>query len=553
MLTQLTIKNFGLIDHVELPFHHQLNILTGATGAGKSIIIGGLRFALGERLRSAQIRDADKPCVVEAVFQLNKEIVQQSEIFQGFVSDEDFLLVIYREAQADGRTKINVNGKTVTVAQLKVIGNHLMDFHGPHDHQMLLVEDNHLKMLDRLADFGDLKNDYEEQFKGYVALTLKLNEIQSMVLTREREIDLLTHQIKELEQVSLESQVYEELLQRQARISNIERLAEAASSFLQLFENEEMGVSENVRRAFSFCHTLTENDDGASSIEEHLSQIQENSDELIIELRDYVDSLSFEPGEADEINRKYDCYEDLKRKFGPTIEDVCQFYDSACEKYDLLNDLEHNDADLKKRIQESEVKLKKLAEKISGFRKTAAKMLENTIEQELKDLGIEHVEFEVRFEEVVFAKDGYDKIIFYISPNAGEDLKPLAEIVSSGEAARLMLALKRALTKVDPIPVLIFDEIDAQIGGRLGTVTGQKLKELSIDRQVILITHLPQIAVFGNKHFHIDKIVKKGRTFTNVFELSDDARIKELAQMMGGGTYSELTVEHAKEMLIQAQ
>ena len=404
-----------------------------------------------------------------------------------------------------------------------------------------------------VVDFGDLKNNYEVQFKEYVALTLKLNEIQSMALTRERELDLLTHQIKELEQVSLDVQVYEELVQRQARMNNTERLAESASSLLHLFENDEMGVSENVRRAFSFSHVLAVNDDGAKVFEDCLSNIQENSDELISSLRDYLSSLSFEPGEADEINRQYDSYENIKRKYGPTIEDACQFYQSAREKYDLLNDLEHNDQDLKKRIKTSEAELKKKAKKISGLRKTAAKILEVTIEQELKDLGIEHVEFEVRFEEVSFQKDGNDKVTFYISPNAGEDLKPLAEIVSSGEAARLMLALKKALTKVDPIPVLIFDEIDAQIGGRLGSMTGKKLKELSTDRQVILITHLPQIAVFGNNHFHVDKVVKEGRTFTHIFELKDDDRIKELAQMMGGGKYSATTMDHAKEMLKSAQ
>ena len=552
MLTQLTIKNFGLIDQVELTFHPRLNILTGATGAGKSIIIDGLRFALGARLKTSQIRDKGRPCQVEAVFELKKGLCQQHEIFQECVDPEDMALIIQREAWADGRSKIKVNGSSVNVSQLKVLGNHLIDFHGPHDHQMLLSEDRHLEMLDRLVDFGDFKQRYDDTFKDYVGLTLKLNDIQSLAMTRERDLDLLTHQIKELEQVPLDTASYEDLGQKQARIQNTERLAEAASSLLHLIEHEEIGIAENVRKAFTFCSTLVETDEGAERFDEALSNIQDNVDQLAGDLRNYLDGLSFEPGQAEEINRKYDIYETIKRKYGPAIEDAARFYEEARRKYDLLNDLEHNDADLKKQIASCEKDLRSLASRLSGFRKTGAKILENTIEQELKDLGIEHVQFEVRFEEVSFSKDGTDRAAFYISPNAGEELKPLAEIVSSGEAARLMLALKRALTRVDPIPVLIFDEIDAQIGGRLGTVTGRKLKELSADRQVLLITHLPQIAVFGDSHFKVDKIVKNGHTFTHVGGLSGDERVNELAQMMEGKKKSEITVKHARQMLARA-
>lgn len=553
MLTQLTIKNFGLIDETSLPFDPRLNVLTGETGAGKSIIIDGLRFALGERLKTSQIRDTDAPCVVEAVFQLNQALVAQHDVFREFVNAEDFLLVIYREASADGRTKIKVNGMTVTVAQLKVLGNHLMDFHGPHDHQMLLAEEQHLMMLDRLIDFRDLKNSYEENFKRYVNLTVRLNELRSLASSRDRELDLITHQIKELEQVPLDQEKYEELLRQQARLSNTERLAQAASSLIDLFEQENVGVSDHIRKAFGFVRALTETDASTAAMEQYLTTIQDQSDQLIAELKQYSDGLAFEPGEAERISRQYDIYEDIKRKYGPLLEDARQFYEQIKHKYELLVDLEHNDEELKKEIAASEKTLKEIALAMSKERRAAAKNLEKTIEQELRDLGIEHVDFEVRFEDVPFHKEGIDRVVFYISPNAGESLKPLAEIVSSGEAARLMLALKKALTKVDPIPVLIFDEIDSQIGGRLGTMTGRKLKELSCDRQVILITHLPQIAVFGNQHLKVNKVVKKKRTYTEVAILKGDDRVNELAQMMDGQKQSDLTVEHAREMLKRAK
>lgn len=552
MLSQLLIKNFGLIDRVDLSFCSMLNILTGETGAGKSIIIDGLRFALGERLRSSQIRDTQTPCIVEAVFELKKELIAQHEILGELISLDDCLLVIHREASADGRTRIKVNGSNVTVAQLKVIGNYLMDFHGPYDHQMLLAEDHHLEMLDRLVNFADAKADYEKVFKSYAAVNLKIHEIKALAVNRDREIDLLAHQIKELEQVPLDQQHYDELTQQQVRMSNTEKLVEAASSLLQLLEHEEIGIAENVRKAFPFCHILSQTDESAQVFEQHLVQTQENIDLLIGDLRDYLNSLDFEPGESESINKMYDIYDDIKRKYGPSLDEAKDFHSKISERYSLLTDLEHNTAELTHQLAQVKKQLTALAKKLSDVRQKAAGMLRQTIEQELHDLGIEHVKFDVRFEEVEFNKDGADKIVFYISPNAGEDLKPLAEIVSSGEAARLMLALKKALTKVDPIPVLVFDEIDAQIGGRLGTVTGQKLKELSADRQVLLITHLPQIAAFGEKHFKVTKLVRAGRTYTDVIELADADRVAELAQMMGGKKQSSLTMDHAREMLKKA-
>ncbi|MEW5895415.1 MAG: DNA repair protein RecN [Candidatus Omnitrophota bacterium] len=553
MLSQLAIKNFGLIDHIELAFCSTLNILTGETGAGKSIIIDGLRFALGERLRSSQIRDENMPGVVEAVFELKPGLIKQSEVFKEFISMDDCLLVIHREAYADGRTRIKVNGNNVTVSQLKVLGNHLLDLHGPYDHQMLLAEDYHLEMLDRLVNFGEARQKYETLFKSYVALTLQINELKELAANRERELDLLIHQIKELEQVPLDQQFYDEFIQKHVRMRNTERLAEAASSLLDLLEHEEIGATESIRKAFPFCHTLTQIDETTRSFEEQLDHIQENVQQLTTDLRNYLSSLEFEPGEAESMNRKFDIYENIHRKYGPTLEEAKKFYERSKERYHLLADLEHNDAELRQQREKTEKELAVLSKKLTDIRKTAAVSLKKTIEIELHDLGIEHVEFEVRFEKTEFHKDGVDKVVFFISPNAGEELKPLAEIVSSGEAARLMLALKKALTKVDPIPTLVFDEIDAQIGGRLGTITGQKLKQLAADRQILLITHLPQIAVFGEKHYKVTKVVRKGRTFTDVVELSGDDRIAELAQMMGGKKQSGLSVDHARDMLDRGQ
>ncbi len=553
MLSQLTIHNFGLIDKVVIEFSRKLNILTGSTGAGKSIVIDGLRFALGERLSASQIRDKSRPCVIEAVFDLNTSPLRHSDLFKDFLDADDNSLIINRQLSADGRKKIKVNGFTVTLAQLKALGNHLIDFHGPHDHQMLLSEELHINFLDPLVDFGDLKETYSRLYNDYIRLRSQLRDLENASSSRERDLDLLGHQIKELSQASLKAEDYEALRADQTRVANAEKLHENGAALLRLFENRDIGITDSIHKAFSSVRTLQHTDTATETLAEYLTNIQENSDQLIMELRDYLDSLSFEPRQAREINDKYDIYENIKRKYGPTIEEAHDFYLKAQEKYDLLINLEHNDARLKKDIAACEKKLTKLARQLTEAREKGALALKETIEQELKDLGIKQVLFEARVTSVDFHAEGRDRVVFYISPNTGEDLKPLAEIVSSGEAARVMLALKKALTRVDPIPVLIFDEIDAQIGGRLGKVIGTKLKSLSNDRQIILITHLPQIASFADTHFKAIKEVTGGRTVTNVCLLDAKAQVEELSEMMSGDKKSAISVTHAKDMLAQAK
>ncbi len=553
MLSQLTIKNFGLIDRLEVEFHTGLNIFTGETGAGKSILIDAVRYALGDRLNSAQIRDRDKACVVETVFELSDRQLREFPVFSEYISDDEPALIINRTFTPDGRNKNKINGFTVTVSELKEIGNHLVDFHGPHDHQMLLSEDSHIGILDRLSKLDTEKDQYLQKYNIYFKLQKELNELQKLSEHREREQDTLSHQIKELEQVPLEAAKYEELLQETNRVNNSEKLYGSVSQLIDILENEQTGISKAATLAFGPMRTLNGIDETTKEFAEFLEQIQANNSELSAVLNNYLDRLSFQPGEADEINRRYDIYYDLMRKYGPTLEDAMGFYKTAQKKYEQLANLEHNDKELRKNIETVRGELDKFASNITTKRKKTAKILEKTIEKELKELGIAHVAFECRIEKTEINRTGHDKVIFYISPNAGEALKPLAEIVSSGEAARMMLALKKALTKVDPMPVLIFDEIDAQIGGRLGTITGKKLKELSSDRQVILITHLPQIASFGDHHFKVLKEVKNNRTATTVAPLAHDSRVKELAQMMSGKEEHQIAVKHAEEMLSRAK
>ena len=552
MLTQLTIQNFGLIDQISLDFDSKLNILTGETGAGKSILIGALRIVLGDRISVSQLRDAKASCVIEASFEIRDPELRGSALLGDFLSSGDPTLIIQRTFSPDGRNKIKINGGAVTVAQLKEIGNHLIDFHGPHDHQMLLSSASHLQMLDRLVNFKDTLVRYKEIFDTYAATRKKLDALQGLSVSREREADLLSHQVKELGQVPLDQSKYDDLLQAQTKIHNAERISECAAEILQHLEGDDSGIDERLTKAFGPMRSLNQIDGQTAPFMDSLERMQEINQGLLSDLHEYVRGLSFDPREAQDVSAQMDIYEGILKKYGPSFEDARTFYAQACEKHDLLNNLEHNDSELRKTLAALESDLKQAAKKVTKARQLAARELEHTIEKELSELGIAKVKFEVRIAQGEFQPRGLDEVVFYISPNAGEDLKPLAQIVSSGEAARVMLALKKALIKVDPIPVLIFDEIDAQIGGRLGAVTGQKLRQISGSRQVILITHLPQIASFADAHFKVKKTVKDGRALTVVEALDKSQRVLEIAQMMSGDKESKISVRHAQDMLAQA-
>ncbi len=553
MLTHLVIQNFGLIDKLSIDLSKGLNILTGETGAGKSIIIDALRFVLGERLESSLVRDPKLPCLVQASFELNSKELRNSPLFNDHLAEGENELIIERVYQTDGKSRIRINGLALTLGQLKDIGNHLIDFHGAHDHQMLLQENQHILMLDKLVTWENLKTEYAGSFAVYSRLQNELEELSDLAKTNQRDVELIKHQIKDLERAPLDEAEYLKTEQEQSRINNVERLKSCAEGILAIFEDEENGIEGMLRRSFGPLKTLNQIDESTAHLAETLTAAQDNTQEFINSLRSYSDSLSFDNEEAAAINARYDIYQDIKRKYGPSLTDAKNFYDEIKSRFEKIDNLEHNDSELRKKIEEQKKDLIRVAQKMTKKRQAASLQLKETIEKELKELGINHVAFEARLEKTELSKDGQEKVVFFISPNAGEALKPLAQIVSSGEAARVMLALKKALIKVDAIPVLIFDEIDAQIGGRLGTITGKKLKELSQDRQVLLITHLPQIASFADIHLKIFKTVKAGRAMTQVIPLDEDGRVKEIAEMMSGKAETAISISHAQTMLKAAQ
>ncbi|MFA5363012.1 MAG: DNA repair protein RecN [Candidatus Omnitrophota bacterium] len=553
MITQLTIQNFGLIDRLSLEFGEGLNVLTGETGAGKSILIGALRYALGERFNTGQMRDPEIPCIVEIAGELPEELIKENELFKEFLDGGDRQIIINRACMPDGKNRIKLNGFSITLGRLKEIGDLLVDFHGPNDHQMLLASESHIKILDRLCgSAGPLKKTYSALYEEYKSIGRSLQEIQESAVTRERDLDLLNHQIMELERVSLERNKYEDTVEKETQLKNREKLYESVGSLIGIFESDESGIGDAISKAFPFIRALSSIDKKAEALGKKMEGLQSLSEEILSDLRAYQEKLSFEPEEARELSTRCDAYQDIIRKYGPAIEDAAAFYKKSRERYDFLINIEHNDGSLRESLKKVEKTVKEAAGKITKERRKAAAALAKTIEAELQELGIAHVRFECRVSPVEPGVDGADDVVFFISPNLGEDLKPLSEIVSSGEAARVMLALKKALTKVDPIPVLIFDEIDAQIGGRLGGIIGKKLCGLAADRQVILVTHLPQIASFAGRHFKVLKKVSGNRTITTIDLLDRAGRVKEMAQMMSGEKESGISLTHAEEMLTKA-
>ncbi|MCA9400039.1 MAG: DNA repair protein RecN [Candidatus Omnitrophica bacterium] len=552
MLTSLKIKNFGLIEELSVDLKKGLNVFTGETGAGKSIVIDALRIALGERVLSSHFKNPSQKCFLEAVFQITDDELRSMDAIEDFLEDDEDQLIIQRTIEFDGSKKNKINGMNVTVGQLKALGQALMDFHGPHDHQLLFSKDSHLGILDRLIDFKELKNLYTQHFQEYSRLRHEIQKLKDLSRSRDKELDLLAYQMKELEQVSLSEEDYRETELEQTRINNAERLHENVQEIMGVLTDDQASSSEFIRRAFLPMKNLNQVDEQTNYLMDLLSQLQDLNDQLASEIHNYAYTLSYEEDEAVRVNDRFDMYRTILKKYGPTLQDARKVYEESKKQFELLSDLEHNDAKLQKALMEAESQLASVAKEITAKRHVTAKELKKTIERELKDLGFTHVTFETRFSTTPWQPTGCDEIEFFISPNAGMDPKALAEIVSSGEAARVMLALKQALIKVDPIPVLVFDEIDAQIGGRLGSITGQKLKHLSKHRQVLLITHLPQIAAFADHHLKVVKPVINGMATTEVLALSKDEKVKELAQMMSGQEETSIALKHAKDLLAKA-
>lgn len=555
MLSQLKIENFALIQNLSIDFCAHLNVLTGETGAGKSILINAVRFVLGERLDPAKRFLGEKKSVVEAVFEVDVEKYKKRDgVWNEFFEDaEEDLVVLRRELLSSGKARASVNGRTVTASTLRQLSSQLIDIHGQHDHQLLFNPKTHLNILDRYGKLEGALRDYLKFFEEYQDLCKRRDELKALEAGRERELDLLKYQIDEIESAGLSPDEEEELQLERIRLANAEKLFELSQATLAALDEDDYSVSSKLGDAYRGMTGLSRLDESLSSTQSSFEDAQLAIEEVIRSVRDYQESLSFDPDRLEEIEKRIDLITLLKKKYGASVSEVLEFYDSARIQYDKLINSSLYEDEVAKKIKALMPKLQNVASEIRKKRKKAASEIKKAIETELRDLELKHAKFEVNFEEEDFGANGRDKVKFLISLNAGQPLMDLAKIISGGEASRVMLALKKGLVQVDPIGTLIFDEIDSNIGGRLGTVVGTKLKEIARGHQVLLITHLPQIASFADRHIKVSKKTLNEETHTEYRVLQGEDQVLELAQMMSGAHETEISKKHAKEMLKQVK
>jgi DNA repair protein RecN (Recombination protein N) len=570
MLTELHIQNFAIIDKLELKFGPGLIILTGETGAGKSIILDAVTMLIGGRADTTVIRTEAEHAFVEGVFSLKgpeKEALHAILKREELLDDENYV-TLTREVRREGRSIARVNGRTVNVSLLKELGALLVDIHGQSEHLSLLDTRAHLGLLDRFADVGDALSDYRQSYHKLLAVRRELKDLRQAQADAERRIDFLTYQAEEIDAANLKSGEDVELKQERDRLANAESLAEYVQSAITALDEgtpESPAASDLVGQAAQAMMGLAKIDPKHAELSEQATALEETLSDLVRGLRDYLEEIEFNPKRLEEVEERLDLIFSLTRKYGGSIEKVITSGADARAQLENISQATERIAEL---VSEESALLKKLAEEggaLSQQRQRAAATLGKGIETELDDLRMASAQFSVDFQTkpapdgipvsdgkcLAFDHNGYDRVEFLVAPNPGEGLKPLAKIASGGETSRLMLALKNVLARADEIPSLIFDEIDQGIGGRVGLVVGQKLWNLARNHQVFCVTHLPQLAAFGDQHYQVQKLVQDKRTLTRVAPLAGEPRLLELAQMLG--QVGEGTLQSAHEILQTAQ
>ena len=570
MLSELRIENFAIIDKLALDFSAGLVIFTGETGAGKSIIMDALEMLLGGRAETSVLRADAARASVEGVFKLdqgNKPQILDVLKREDLLDDENYL-TLAREVRREGRSVARINGRTVNVTLLREIGAFLVDIHGQTEHLSLLDVRAHLGLLDRFANVENTLAAYRQTYTALQAVRRELDDLRRAEADSERRIEMLTFQAEEIESARLKPGEEEELRQERDRLANAESLAANAQEALGLIDEgspEPPAITDQFGQAAAALSSLARIDTTQADLSARAESLLENLSDLAHDLRDYLETIEYNPKRLNETEERLDLMHRLMRKYGGTIEAVLAFGEKARADLEKIT----NAAEKLDELQAKEAKLlAELAQQgalLSEKRKKAAETLSKGIEAQLADLKMEQARFSVDFQtkpaanglslaggsqRVAFDASGFDRVEFLVAPNPGEGLKPLAKIASGGETSRLMLALKNVLAKADQVPSLIFDEIDQGIGGRVGQVVGLKLWNLGRSHQVLCITHLPQLAAFGDQHFRVEKVIQNGRTSTSVVRLENEDRMLELAQMLG--EVSEGTLRSASDILQSA-
>ena len=570
MLTELHIHNFAIIDALDLEFGPGLVILTGETGAGKSIIMDALDVLMGGRADGTSIRSEADLARVEGTFKLSGpertpavEILKREELL-----DDPNYVTLMREIRREGRSVARINGRVVGLPLLKELGEILVDIHGQSEHLSLLNMRAHLGLLDRYAGIESDLAAYRKAYQGLLGLRRELHDLRAAQQDAERRAEMLTFQADEIEAARLHPAEDADLKQERDRLANAESLATLAQDALTVLDegtSESPAATDLVGRAVQSLGKLAQIDATQKALAEQSISMEETLADLARSLRNYLEAIEYNPKRLEEVEERLDLLHRLERKYGGTIESVLAFGLDARKQLETISTASTRIAELETAESAALAKLSGQGLALSHKRKEAAKKMSRAIEIELDDLHMASARFDVDFQtrpdpegaplpdgaRIAFDGNGLDKVEFLVEPNPGEGLKPLAKIASGGETSRLMLALKNVLAQADQIPTLIFDEIDQGIGGRVGGVVGEKLWNLGRAHQVMVITHLPQLAAYGDQHFQVQKIIENGRTLTRLTRMTGEPRTLELAQMLGAVT--EGTLRSAHDLLQNAQ
>ena len=541
VLTLLRIKNLALVEELEWQMGPGFVAVTGETGAGKSIIIGALQLLLGERADKSLIRTGADVCTVEAVFSGNGLQKLNPQLVEAGVEPCESDLILKRTLSTTGTNRQFINGSPTTLSILKNLGDELVDLHGPHDHQSLLSPDRQLNLLDSFARAEEQLGEYRKHYRQLQMLLAEHAALDTAETAREQELDLLRHQISEIKSANLVAGEEEEIEKRYKLASNSKRLIELASAIANKLSESDGSVLSQLAETQRLLRELEKIDNSIAQFSSaHAASVVELS-EIARALSAYAEKLDLDPEQLAALEQRLSLFETLKRKYGGSIAEVIAFGERSADR---MQKIEGRDAELQrleKEIENLRAQMNRAGEALRKLRTKAAPKLSENIRRNLRDLGFRQSEFEAKLSALDEPRpSGFDAVELLFSPNPGEPPKPLRAIASSGEISRLMLAIKSALAAHDEIPLLVFDEIDTNVGGEIAHAVGGKMQTLGRDHQVICITHLPQVAATASSHFVVTKDVARGRTFSNLREVTGKSRLEEIARMLGGKSDSAL-------------
>ena len=535
MIQRIEIKNFAIIEDVGIDFHDGLNIVTGETGAGKSIVIQAVSLALGSRADTAFVRTGS-----------DKALVQMVADYDG---DE---YIITRQVSSSGRNLCKINGEIVTLSQLSALCRKLADIHGQYDHQSLLDPEEHIKLLDRYGsrDIAPIKEKTARSYEEYSRVKKQLKDLETRLAEDLRQQDFIAFEYNELKEAQLRSGEDGELEEQIALLQNSEQIFEDLSMAYSLSEESDYAVLPSMKKIMDHLASAGKWSEGLSALSERMNDIYYEFEDVCSDIRENRDGAVFSPEELDRAIGRLNLLSRLKQKHGKTIDELIDYRDDLLLRMDNVSDSDQLKEELKKKLADLSAKLERDCRELTDVRRKTAEVLEEKISKELDELNFNNSNFSVSFTEAPdYSPEGKDNVEFLISTNRGEALKPLARIASGGEMSRIMLAFKSIIGDYDSIPTMIFDEIDSGISGVAASVVGKKLKDISGNHQIICITHLPQIASQGKHHYRISKDSDDTMTYTHVDELTPEDRVTEIARLLGGSNVTEATIQTAKDLL----